>query len=31
MEGITTKNITNELRMEQIIEKKSMLTNLQAY
>ena len=30
MEGITTKNITNELRMEQIIEKKSMLTNLQA-
>jgi hypothetical protein len=30
MEAITTKNITNEMLMEQFIEMKSMLTNLQA-
>lgn len=30
METITTKNITNEMLMEQFIEMKSMLTNLQA-
>jgi len=30
MEAITVKNITNEMLMEQFIEMKSMLTNLQA-
>ena len=30
MEAVTTKNITNEMLMEQFIEMKSMLTNLQA-
>ena len=29
MEAVTTKNITNEMLMEQFIEMKSMLTNLQ--
>lgn len=30
MEAITVKNITNEMLMEQFIEMKSMITNLQA-
>jgi hypothetical protein len=30
MEAITVKNITNEMLMEQFIEMKSMLINLQA-
>lgn len=30
MEAIETQNITNEMLMEQFIEMKSMLTNLQA-
>ena len=30
MEAVSTKNITNEMLMEQFIEMKSMITNLQA-
>lgn len=30
MEAVTTKNITNEMLMEQFLEMKSMIANLQS-